>query len=92
MEIAMTWQIYPRARRIAREGIAERETLMPAKTKSASRREVIEPPKGDKPHVRGKVGAEFGKTVNIGKALSADTRSKAKTKVPKGQGKRGDTK
>jgi len=88
----VTWQIYPRTRRIAREGIAKRETLMPAKTKSASRREVIEPHKGDKRFVRRKAGGKSGKIVNVGKSLSANTRRKAKKKVPNGQGDRGDTK
>lgn len=60
--------------------------------KPAAKREVIEPHQGDKRYVRRKAGDEFSKTVNVGKSLSADSRTKAKTKVPKGQGDRGDTK
>ena len=65
---------------------------MPTKRKAASKREVIEPNKGDKRYVRREVGGTFGKTVDVGKSLSADQRRKAKTTVPKGQGDRGDTK
>jgi hypothetical protein len=63
---------------------------MPAKIKT-SKREVIEP-KGDKRFVRRKSDGTFGKTVAVGKSLSADSRTKAQKKVPKGQGDRGDTK
>jgi hypothetical protein len=56
-----------------------------------SKRELIEPHPGDKRYVRRKTDGTFGKTVDVGKSLSADKRTKAKTKVPKGQGDRGDT-
>jgi hypothetical protein len=59
-------------------------------TKKTSKREVIEP-KDDKRYVRRKADGKFGKTVGVGKSLSADKRTSAKTKVPKGQGDRGDT-
>ncbi len=67
---------------------------MPTKTKkkTTSKREVLEPHKGDKRYVRRKKAGTFGKTVDVGKSLSADSRTKAKKKVPKGQGDRGDTK
>jgi hypothetical protein len=65
---------------------------MPAKKKTTSKREVTEPHKGDKRYVRRKSDGTFGKTVNVGKSLSADSRTKARKKVPKGQGDRGDTK
>ena len=64
---------------------------MPARKRAASRRELIAP-KGDKRFVRRKADGTFGKTVAVGKSLSADKRTKAKKKVPKGQGDRGDTK
>ena len=64
---------------------------MPTKTKT-SKRELIEPIKGDKRFVRRKSDGTFGKTVDVGKSLSADSRTKAKKKVPKGQGDRGDAK
>lgn len=63
---------------------------MPAKTKP-SRRELIEPTKGDKRFVRRKRDGTFGKTVDVGKSLAGDQRTAAKKKVPKGQGDRGDT-
>lgn len=62
------------------------------KKKSPSKRELIEPHKGDRRYVRRKPDGTFGKTVDVGRSLSADNRSTAKTKVPKGQGDRGDTK
>jgi hypothetical protein len=62
-----------------------------ARKKSGSKRELIEPHKGDKRFVRRKAGGEFGKTVDVGRSLSADKRRTAKKKVPKGQGDRGDT-
>jgi hypothetical protein len=64
---------------------------MPRKTKT-SKRELIEPNKGDKRFVRRKSDGTFAKTVDVGKSLSADSRTKAKKKVPKGQGDRGDAK
>jgi len=64
---------------------------MPIKTKT-SKREVIEPNKSDKRFVRRKSDGTFGKTAAVGKSLSADSRTKAKKKVRKGQGDRGDTK
>jgi hypothetical protein len=64
---------------------------MPTKTKT-SKRELIESNKGDKRFVRRKSDGTFGKTVDVGKSLSADSRTKAKKKVPKGQGDRGDAK
>ena len=58
----------------------------------ASKRELTEPHTGDKRYVRRKSDGTFGKTVDVGRSLSADKRTKAKAKVPKGQGDRGDTK
>jgi hypothetical protein len=65
---------------------------MPTKRKVTSKREIIEPNKGDKRYVRRKADGTFGKTVDVGKSLSADQRRKAKTIVPKGQRDRGDAK
>ena len=55
-------------------------------------RELIEPNKGDHRFVRRKSDGTFGKTADAGTSLPADSRTKAKKKVPKGQGDRGDTK
>jgi len=58
-----------------------------------STREVIEPHKGDKRYARrDKQGQFTEKQVNVGKSITADKRTKAKTTVPKGQGDRGDEK
>ena len=65
---------------------------MPKSSQAGSKRELIEPNKGDKRYVRRKADGTFGKTVDVGKSLAADKRTTAKKKVPKGQGDRGDTK
>jgi hypothetical protein len=61
-------------------------------TSKASKRTVIEPHPGDKRYVRRNKQGQFKKEVNVGRSLAADRRSKAKTKVSKGQGDRGDAK
>jgi len=61
-------------------------------TKTTSKRELVEPHTGDKRYMRRKADGTFGKTVDVGRSLSADKRTNAKKKVPKGQGDRGDTK
>jgi hypothetical protein len=64
---------------------------MPATKRSkTSKRTTIEPHKGDKRYVRRTKQGEFKKEVDVGRSLAADRRSKAKTKVKKGQGDRGD--
>jgi hypothetical protein len=66
---------------------------MPAKKKSkTSKRTVIEPKKGDLRYVRRNKKGEFKKEVSVGRSLAADRKRKAKTKVAKGQGDRGDVK
>jgi hypothetical protein len=69
-----------------------RNKQMATEKKAPSKREVIEPNKGDKRYVRRKADGTFGKTVDVGRSLAADRRTSAKTKVPKGQGDRGDVK
>ena len=67
---------------------------MPAKrtTRSKTRqRTTIEPHKGDRRYVRRNKKGQFKSEVNVGRSLAADRRRKAKTKVGKGQGDRGDT-
>jgi hypothetical protein len=60
--------------------------------KSGTKRELIEPNDGDKRFVRRKADGSLGKTVDVGRSLSADQRKSAAKKVPKGQGDRGETK
>jgi hypothetical protein len=56
-------------------------------------REAIQPRKGDKRYARrDQLGHFTDNQVSVGKSLTADRRSKAKTVVPKGQGDRGDQK
>jgi hypothetical protein len=63
---------------------------MPAKKKTGSKRELIEPHMGDKRYVRRNADGTFGKTVDVGRSLAADRKRTAKTKVAKGRGDRGD--
>jgi hypothetical protein len=59
----------------------------------ASKRTLVERRKGDKRYVRRDSKGNFtDNQVDVGKALAADKRTKARTVVPKGQGDRGDTK
>ena len=76
-----------RSFKIARSWICER---LATEKKAPSKRELIEPTKGDKRYVRRKTDGTFGKTVDVGKSLAADRKQTAKKKVPKGQGDRGD--
>jgi len=56
-------------------------------------REVIQPRKGDKRYARRDQQGQFtDNQAIVGKSLTADRRSKAKTVVPNGQGDRGDQK
>ena len=56
----------------------------------ASKRELIEPHKGDKRYVRRDDKGHFTKEVNVGRSLAADRRAHAKRTVKPGQGDRGD--
>jgi len=58
-----------------------------------SKREVIEPQKGDKRYARRDAQGQLTESQdNVGRSLAADRRSKSKTVAPKGQGDRGDQK
>ena len=52
----------------------------------ASKRELIEPHKGDKRYVRRDDKGHFKKEVNVGRSLAADRRAHAKKTVKPGQG------
>jgi len=57
----------------------------------ASKRELIEPNKGDKRYIRRDEQGQFTEEqVDVGRSLSQDRQHAAKRKVPKGQGDRGD--
>lgn len=62
-----------------------------ATTRKTSKRTVMEPHKGDRRYVRRNRKGQFKTEVKVGRSLAADRRRKAKTKVSKGQGDRGDT-
>ena len=58
----------------------------------ASKRELIEPNKGDKRYVRRDEKGRFEESDDVSKSLSQDVRRKAKTASKPGQGDRGDRK
>jgi hypothetical protein len=58
--------------------------------KFVSKRELIEPHKGDKRYTRRNALGQFTEMVNLHRSLSEDDRRKAKTIVSEGQGNRGD--
>ena len=55
-----------------------------------SKRELIEPNKGDKRYVRRDENGRFSEQVDVGQSLARDRRTKAKTVAKKGEGDRGD--
>jgi len=55
-----------------------------------TKRELIEPHKGDKRYVRRDENGQFDKEVDVGTSLSADSRHHAKHDAGEGQGDRGD--
>ena len=57
--------------------------------KKVAKRELIDTGK-DKRYVRRSAEGEFKESVDVGRSQSQDQRRKAKTKVSKGQGDRGD--
>src|SRR6266403_2390817 len=62
------------------------------RSRKTSKRTVIQPRKGDRRYLRRNKAGQFKKEVNVGRSLAADRHRKAKTKVAKSQGDRGDTK
>jgi hypothetical protein len=60
---------------------------------TAKKRELIEPHDGDKRYIRRDDQGQFtDDQVDVGRSLSADRRSQAKTVAEKGQGDKGDQK
>jgi hypothetical protein len=62
-----------------------------AEKKSASKRELIDTG-NDKRYVRRDDEGRFKESDDVGRSLAQDVRKHAKTKVPAGQGDRGDQK
>lgn len=56
----------------------------------STKRELIEPHKGDKRYVRRDSQGRFTESDDMGRSLSADRRVKARHKAKHGQGDRGD--
>jgi hypothetical protein len=59
--------------------------------KKTSKRTLLEPHRSDRRYVRRNTKGQFKTEVNMSRSLAADRRRKAKIKVGKGQGDRGDT-
>ncbi len=57
-----------------------------------SKRELIEPHKGDKRYARRNPKGQFKEMDDVGRSLAADRRVKANTVVKPGQGDKGDRK
>ena len=64
-------------------------TKAPAKKKTSAKRELINTG-ADKRFVRRDGQGQFKESDDVGKSLSADRRTKAKTKAKPGQGDKGD--
>jgi hypothetical protein len=59
------------------------------RTKKASKRTTIAP-RGDKRYIRRDARGRIKESDDVGRSLSRDRRTRAKTKAPKGQRDRGD--
>lgn len=59
---------------------------------ASSKRELIEPHKGDKRYVRRDDNGRFKESDDVGRSLSHDVRKDAKHEAKPGQGDRGDRK
>jgi hypothetical protein len=79
--------LHPIAQR--RRMIAVRSMKTRSRSRKTSRRQLIDTGH-DKRYVRRKPSGRFKQSVEVGRSLAADRRSKAKTKVKPGQGDRGD--
>jgi hypothetical protein len=62
----------------------------PAKRRRVSTRRELIDTGTDKRYVRRGKGGQFKESDDVGRSLSADRRTKAKTKAKRGQGDRGD--
>ena len=60
------------------------------RSRSTSKRTLIEPHPGDKRYVRRNAGGQFKESVDVGRSLSADRKRTSKTRAKAGQGDRGD--
>jgi hypothetical protein len=76
-------------------GVVDTVPSMAKKTKKAKRRKISSRRElinmgTDKRYVRRRKGGQFKESDDVGRSLSADRRTKAKTKAKRGQGDRGD--
>jgi len=55
-----------------------------------TKRELIEPSKGDKRYVRRDSDGKFEEVVDVGKSAATDQRQHAQTKAKRGEGDKGD--
>jgi hypothetical protein len=57
-----------------------------------SKRELVEPNKGDKRYVRRDEHGQFKEADDVGRSLAQDQRRESEKEAPRGQGDRGDRK
>ena len=57
-----------------------------------SKRELVEPNKGDKRYVRRDENGQFAESDDVGRSLAQDQRRESDKEAPRGQGERGDRK
>lgn len=70
--------------------MATRKGSKTTKRRTAAKRTLIEPHKGDKRYVRRDSRGRFKEVESVGRSLSQDRKRRAKTKAKRGQGDRGD--
>lgn len=80
------------AKSSSRKSSASGSKKSSSKKRTTSKRTLIEPNAGDKRFVRRDKEGQFKKQVDVGRSLSADSRSDSKTVAKSGQGDRGDRK
>jgi hypothetical protein len=78
----------PVAKKVSRKKVAKKAAT--PKRKTAARRELIDTGTNKLFVRRNARGTSFAKVVDAGRSIAADKRTKAKRKVPSGQGDRGD--
>lgn len=70
--------------------MATRKGTKTTKRRTAAKRTLIEPRKGDKRYVRRDSRGRFKEMQDVGRSLTQDRKRRAKTKARPGQGDRGD--
>ena len=77
---------------VARKAVKSKKTAAKsrAKSRSSSKRTLIEPHPGDKRYVRRDAKGRIKESVDVGRSLAADRRRRSKTRAKSGSGDKGD--